>query len=205
VHIRPASDHSLLLSLDSQDEVFRLTLLLHELPGVCNVHPAYNSVLVSFNTLSVEAAALERTVRKLHERAASLPQPAPRTVEIPVHYGGEFGPDLPDVAAFHHLAPEEVVALHSAADYLVSFLGFSPGFPYLDGLPLELATPRLDSPRKHVPAGSVAIGGSHTGIYPLASPGGWRVIGRTPLRLFRPEADPPTLLRMGDHVKFVAA
>jgi KipI family sensor histidine kinase inhibitor len=96
-----------------------------------------------------------------------------------------------------------VVRIHSSADYLVCFLGFSPGYPYLGGMPAEIATPRLSVPRTHVPAGSVAIGGEHTGIYPVASPGGWRIIGRTPLELFRPDRAPVTLLQMGDHVRFV--
>lgn len=126
-----------------------------------------------------------------------------RTVEIPVCYGGDFGPDLADVAKHTGLAPERVVELYSGADYIVYFVGFSTCFPYLGGLPPELATPRLSAPRKHVPVGSVAIGGSQAGIYPLASPGGWRLIGRTSLRLFDPAGSPPPLLRMGDHVRFV--
>ncbi len=127
-----------------------------------------------------------------------------RTIEIPVSYGGVFGPDLDDVARHTGLSPERIVEMHSAARYLVYFLGFSPGFPYLGGLPPELATPRLPAPRKRVPAGSIAIGGSHAGIYPMDSPGGWRLIGRTTVRLFHTEATPPALLRTGDEVRFVA-
>jgi KipI family sensor histidine kinase inhibitor len=125
-------------------------------------------------------------------------------VEIPVAYGGANGPDLDAVAELTGHTPDEVVAMHSGAEYLVYFLGFSPGFPYLGGLPESIAAPRLETPRRRVPAGSVAIGGQQTGVYPIASPGGWRIIGRTPLRLFDPGADPPVLLRMGDHVRFVA-
>jgi KipI family sensor histidine kinase inhibitor len=118
-------------------------------------------------------------------------------------YGGEYGPDLPDVARHTGLSERRVVELHSSADYLVYFVGFSTCFPYLGGLPRELATPRLSAPRKQVPVGSVAIGGPQAGIYPLASPGGWRLIGRTDLQLFDLSASPPPLLRMGDHLRFV--
>ena len=126
-------------------------------------------------------------------------------MEIPACYGAAYGPDLEDVARHAGLSPERVVELHTAADYEVAFVGFATCFPYLAGLPPAIATPRLSAPRKLVPAGSVAIGGSQAGIYPLASPGGWRLIGRTPLRLFDPHGQPPALLRMGDRVRFVAA
>jgi len=121
-----------------------------------------------------------------------------------VQFGGESGPDLEDVARHTGLSPERVVELFTAAVYPVYFVGFSTCFPYLGGLPAELATPRLPAPRKHVPEGSVAIGGSQAGVYPLASPGGWRLIGRTTLQLFDRQATPPPLLRMGDHVRFLA-
>jgi len=127
----------------------------------------------------------------------------PRTVKIPVSYGGQDGPDLEDVARHCGLSAARVIDLHTAPLYLVYFLGFSPGFPYLGGLPGELATPRLATPRKRVPAGSVAIGGSQTGIYPMESPGGWRIIGRTSMLLFNAEAEPPALLRAGDCVRFL--
>jgi KipI family sensor histidine kinase inhibitor len=126
-----------------------------------------------------------------------------RVVEMPVCYGGEFGPDLASVAEHANLTPNQVVELHASASYLVYFLGFSPGFPYLGGLPEKLTTPRLPAPRKRVAAGSVAIGGSQAGIYPIDSPGGWRIIGRTSLRLFDAEARPPALLRAGDNIRFV--
>ena len=183
--IRPASDRSLLvvfgdrICAESYAEVARLTHSLAGARGILNLHPAYASVLIDFD-------------------------PLPRLVEIPVRFGGEFGPDLEDVAHHTGLAPERVVDLFAAADYLVYFVGFSTCFPYLGGLPAELATPRLSAPRKNVPEGSVAIGGSQAGVYPLASPGGWRLIGRTALRLFDPQGAPPPLLRMGDRVRFLA-
>ena len=204
-----SSDRSLLLvfgdeiSLEAQRDVLRLTPLLQAVRAVVNVHPAYASILIEFNPLETGHCDLERAAGELYAQAAIAPLPMPRTVEIPVCYGGDYGPDLQDVAAVVGRSPAEVVAIHSGADYLVCFLGFSPGFPYLSGMPESIAAPRLATPRSRVPAGSVAIGGRQTGVYPLASPGGWRLIGRTPLRLFQPDGDPPVLLRMGDHVKFV--
>lgn len=144
------------------------------------------------------AAAVAASLRDLTEE--SLPEP--RTVEIPVCYGNEYGPDLDEVARQHQLSPEAVVALHVGGTYRVYMLGFAPGFPYLGGLAPAIATPRRAEPRTAVPAGSVGIGGSQTGIYPLVLPGGWQLIGRTPLRLFDPAREPPTLLAVGDAVRF---
>lgn len=203
-----ASDRSLLLVFGAEitpaahRDVLRMTALVRGAPGVVNVHPAYASILIDFDPLATGHRDLERTAAELYARAPET-LPEPRRVEIPVCYGGEYGPDLEDVAALNGLAPEEVVAIHAGAEYLVYFLGFSPGFPYLGGMPESIAAPRLETPRKRVPAGSVAIGGRQTGVYPLASPGGWRIIGRTSLALFQPDADAPVLLQMGDHVKFV--
>jgi KipI family sensor histidine kinase inhibitor len=126
-----------------------------------------------------------------------------RLVEIPVRYGGADGPDLGEVAAHAGLTESQVVVLHASVEYDVYMVGFSPGFPYLAGLPERLAMPRRATPRVRVPAGSVAIGGLQTGVYPLASPGGWRLIGRTPLPLFDPRREPPVLLSLGDRVRFV--
>jgi inhibitor of KinA len=209
VTIRPASDRSLYLifgeeiSLDMHRAVARATRALEGIRGIQNLHPGYASVLVDFDPrlfTHAEASALLRERLLAHE--ADRP-PEPRHVEIPVVYGGEAGPDLGDVARHTGLSSERVIELHSAGEYFVYFVGFSTCFPYLGGLPPELATPRLPAPRKHVPVGSVAIGGPQAGIYPLVSPGGWRLIGRTSLRLFDPDAVPPPLLRMGDRVRFV--
>ena len=209
VRIIPASDRSLLVSLgeeisiDTHRAVLRLTRSLEGVPEVLNLHPAYASVLIDFDPRRHPHAAIEDLIR---ERLETAPEPEPsesRMVEIPVQYGGDFGPDLNDVARHTGLAPERVVEIHSSAEYLVYFLGFSPGFAYLGGMPPEISTPRLASPRRQVPAGSVAIGGSQTGVYPLATPGGWRIIGRTSLKLFDAQSDPPALLRMGDRVRFI--
>jgi inhibitor of KinA len=205
-----ASDHSLLVSfgdevsIEIHHNVLRLSVLLQGLPELLNVNPGYCSVLVSFDLRRTEMAAVESMMREVLVRLASVPLPAARTVEVPVRYGGADGPDLEEVARLHGIAADEVVRIHSTPQYLVYFVGFSPGFPYLGGMPPAIATPRLATPRRLVPAGSVGIGGDHTGVYPVASPGGWRIIGRTPLQIFRADRDPMTLLSMGDYVRFVA-
>jgi KipI family sensor histidine kinase inhibitor len=209
VTIRATSDRSLLVSFaaeitpEAHREVVRLTHALHGIRGILNLHPAFCSVLVDFDPRLREHEEVEAIIRMHAGSAARQPEPQPRTVEIPVVYGGAAGPDLEDVARHTGLAPRRVIEMHAAAEYVVYFVGFSTCFPYMGGLPPELATPRLAAPRKHVPAGSVAIGGNQAGVYPLASPGGWRIIGRTPLRLFDPAATSPPLLRMDDRVRFI--
>ena len=208
--VRPASDSSLLvsfgdaISIEAHQQVLRLTTALAVLPvGIRNLHPAFASVLIDFDPRRRSHLEIETLIRERVSAPATTAHVENRLVEIPVRYGGPDGPDLEDVARHTGFDPARVVELHTAAEYEVYFLGFSPGFPYLGGMPQELATPRLPAPRKRVPAGSVAIGGAQTGIYPLESPGGWRLIGRTSLRLFDPAAEPPALLRMGDRVRFV--
>ena len=210
MEIRPASDRSLLvsfgegISLDLHREVLQFLRAFETVPpGILNLHPAFASILIDFDPRRWSHAAVEDLVGKRLAEAEGAGPPEVRAIEIPVRYGGEFGPDLDDVARHTGLPPAEVVRLHASGSYLVYFLGFSPGFPYLGGMPPELATPRLAAPRKRVPAGSIAIGGSQTGVYPVESPGGWRIIGRTELRLFDPQAVPPALLRAGDSVRFV--
>jgi KipI family sensor histidine kinase inhibitor len=209
VTIRPASDRSLLvsfgeeISLDAYHHVDHLTRCLLGVRGILNLHPAYTTVLVDFDPRLHLHSEVETIIR---ERFASAPRHErgeERTVAIPVNFGGECGPDLEDVARHTGFTAQRVIELYCAAEYQVFFVGFSTCFPYMGGLPAELATPRLSAPRKHVPEGSVAIGGSQAGVYPLASPGGWRLIGRTAMRLFDPAESPPALLRMGDRVRFV--
>jgi inhibitor of KinA len=212
ISLLPASDHSVLvtlgneISLEVYGRVRRFCALLersgHEAIG--NYYPAYASVLVSFEPGAARLEEVGRFLESLLWEVESTPLPDARLIEIPVCYGGELGPDLEDVARYAKLPPAEVVRLYSSAEYFVHFLGFVPGFPYLGGLAPAIAAPRLATPRKKVPAGSVAIGGSQAGVYPIESPGGWRLIGRTPLRLFTPEEDSPVLLRMGDRVRFVS-
>ncbi|NWG12871.1 MAG: 5-oxoprolinase subunit PxpB [Acidobacteria bacterium] len=210
IQVHFASDRSLLVMLgneisrEQQRKVAQLCAVIERdrYGAVQNVHPAYGSVLITFDPRRTSAASMAAAARKWLERMSSIELPPARRVEIPVCYGSSFGPDLPDVAAHTGLSCDDVVRIHSSAEYFVYFLGFSPGFPYLGDLPRELAVPRLGTPRTRVPAGSVAIGGTQTGVYPLASPGGWRIIGRTPLKLFEPLGESPTLLQMGDLVNF---
>lgn len=183
------------------------------IPGFAELVPAYTTITVHYDPrIAAEAGApADDIVGWLSTRAELAldklpPKPTRKgnTVEIPVCYGGEFGPDLARVAAQAKLSPEEVIRRHSEGRYVVHLVGFSPGFPYLGGMDVALATPRLAQPRAQVPAGSVGIAGVQTGVYPVATPGGWNLIGRTPLKLFRLEDDPPALLQAGDRVKFKA-
>lgn len=204
--MRAVSDHAVLLvpADDAPAAVPGLVAALTRAglgPGTC-VQPAYASVLIRFEPRAQALAVLMARI------AAILPQPdapalPPRLVEIPVVYGGAAGPDLDEVAARTGLSAGAVVERHAAARYTVAFLGFAPGFAYLVGLPGELGVPRLAAPRARVPAGSVAVAGGQAGVYPLDGPGGWRILGRTPLPMFDPEAPAPTLLRAGDAVRFV--
>jgi KipI family sensor histidine kinase inhibitor len=207
-----ASDRSLLIYLGdtpSEDVHRRVVSLLRvlerePLPGIVNLHPAYCSILAVFDPLQCTHADLELELVRCAGSAENI-LPVPRTIEIPVHYGAEYGPDLEEIAVLHGLTVNQVIELHSAPTYSVRFLGFLPGFPYLAGLPAELATPRLDVPRPRVPAGSVGIAGSQTGIYPFTTPGGWRLVGRTELEIFRVDRNPPALVNIGDSVRFVPA
>jgi inhibitor of KinA len=193
------------ITLKAHEQVRRLLRLLELEPiaGMRNVHPAHCSLLVKFDALRWRHEELEEKLRGYLGRLEEVGLPQPKQVEIPVCYGGEFGPDLNDVAALHAMTPGQVIELHASTTYLVYFLGFVPGFAYLGELPEELVTPRLPAPRKRVPAGSVGIAGNQTGVYPFATPGGWRLLGRTPLAMFRAERDGLSLLAIGDRVRFV--
>jgi inhibitor of KinA len=185
-----------------------------QLSGVIEIAPAYTTVAVFFDPTRVVSGGAEpdrlfdslaerirealSDAREVHHRLES------RLIEVPVCYEVEFALDLEDVAQRASVHWKEVVDLHCSAEYRVHCLGFTPGFPFLSGLPSKLVTPRRSTPRKEIPAGSVAIGGAQTGIYPIKSPGGWNVIGRTPLSLFDPEENLPALLRAGDRVRFHA-
>jgi KipI family sensor histidine kinase inhibitor len=171
-------------------------------PRIRNLHPAYASLLIDFDPLQLTHHELSTVVQQLALASGSTVDRAANLVTIPVCYDIDFGPDLPDVAQHASLSVDEVVRLHSAPTYRVYFLGFTPGFVYLGGLPQVLHTPRLTTPRLSVAGGSVGIAGGQTGIYPFDSPGGWKLIGRTPLRMFDPEATPPTRLQPGDWMKF---
>jgi inhibitor of KinA len=184
----------------------------HPFPGFTEHVPAFTTLTVYYNPwLASQAGRLDpyaEVERQLQELLSQVQVPvdsvAAPIVEIPVCYGGSFGPDLKWVARHTALTPEQVVALHTAPEYLVYMIGFAPGFPYLGGMNEQLAAPRKDQPRAEVPAGSVGIAGKQTGIYSLPTPGGWQLIGRTPRRLFTPEAASPSLLRAGQRLRFVS-
>lgn len=165
------------------------------------VVPTYTSIYVYYDPLKINYQEILKAVEPF--LSAEPKEEEHRVVEIPTVYGGEFGPDIEFVANYNGLTVDDVIELHSKPSYRVYMLGFTPGFAYLGGMDERIATPRLEKPRLKVPAGSVGIAGKQTGIYPLESPGGWRLIGRTPLRLFDPNKALPTLLQPGDYVKFV--
>jgi len=170
--------------------------------GVVETVPAYASLLVVFDPLQASPEALKRQIIGLCDFEDAGPSEDRTVVEIPVVYGGEAGPDLDAVAAHHGLSREAVIGLHTGTVYRVYMIGFTPGFPYMGELPEALDTPRRDTPRTHIPKGSVAIAQRQTGIYPAVSPGGWQIIGRTPVALFDPCIETPSFLTMGDAVRF---
>ncbi len=208
---RPVGDAALVVefgeaidpAINQRVQAFAQRLEVARLPGITDIVPTYRSVLIHYDPLPLSYGEVTAWA-KAQSQLAGLPVSARHNrIEIPGIYGGDFGPDLDFVARYHHVSPEDVIRLHSSADYTVYMMGFMPGFPYLGGLPPELETPRLETPRTLVRAGSVGIAGKQTGIYPLDSPGGWRVIGHTSARLFDPALDPPVLLAPGDTVRFV--
>jgi inhibitor of KinA len=186
------------------------------IPGIIELAPAYTSVAVFFDPTVVAKATktpdnvFDSLATRIRDAVAARADPGwkirsrSQTVEIPVCYDPEFALDIDDVARRANVSSGEVVNLHTSAEYRVACIGFVPGFPFLTGLPKILATPRRNVPRKEIPPGSVGIGGAQTGIYPLRSPGGWNLIGRTPLRLFDPQKNPPTLLHAAESVRFRA-
>ncbi len=212
VRIVPSSDRALLVVFDDAitaggaRAVRSLTVWLTEEPidGVVDLHPAYGSVLVASDPSRIALPRLDEALRERLARLQARPGPRARSHTFQVRYGGEDGPDLAEVARLLGLSQGEIVALHTGADYEVRFIGFAPGFPYLAGLPAALATPRREAPRRQVPAGSVAVAGAQAGIYALATPGGWNLLGRTSAVIFDPRRDPPGLLAPGDRVRFVA-
>ncbi|EIJ46958.1 allophanate hydrolase subunit 1 [Herbaspirillum sp. GW103] len=188
-------------TLPQQQRIWALATLASEWEEVSEVVPGMNNLTLITRRPVADLDTLSERILKTWPRLASAGSEG-RTVEIPVVYGGNVGPDLDNVARHTGLSTGEVIERHSNAEYVVYFLGFLPGFAYMGGLDTSLATPRHTTPRVSIPAGSVGIGGEQTGIYPMASPGGWQLIGRTALQLFDPSQQPPTLLRPGDRVRF---
>ncbi|MYC06905.1 MAG: 5-oxoprolinase subunit PxpB [Chloroflexi bacterium] len=172
-------------------------------PGVFDFLPTYRSVLVYFDPLVATSGEVQDSIERLLQRAQSTDTSTRNVVHLPTLYGGDLGPDIAFVAQHSGIDEQEVIRMHSGTDYLVYMMGFSPGFAYLGGLDERLATPRLQSPRTEIPPGAVGIAETQTGVYPVASPGGWQLIGRTPVRLFDPARERPVLLNAGDYVRFV--
>lgn len=171
-------------------------------PAITEVVPTYRSATVHYRPEVFSYEELNQLLAPLAQGSAEEGEELP-VVEIPVCYGGEYGPDLEEVAQHCSLTPEEVIARHTAPTYRIYMLGFTPGFPYLGGMDPSIAAPRRKEPRIHIPAGSVGIAGEQTGVYPIVSPGGWQLIGRTPLRLFDPQREQPILLSAGAGIRFV--
>jgi len=192
------------ITRQANEKVRKLLRLLQVEPvaNVWNLHPAYCSLLVKFDALRMRHEELEEVLRGYLARLEDVRLPEARLVEIPVCYGGAFGPDLAAVCALRGLTEARAIELHASVEYLVYFLGFVPGFAYLGELPEELVTPRLASPRRTMPAGSVGIAGNQTGVYPFATPGGWQLLGRSPVKMFQADRDGLSLLSIGDRVRF---
>ena len=207
---RIMGDRSLLVELGDEISpsvnrwVRKLCVALMKSPvaGLVETVPAYRSLLITYDPLNTDVATLKNWIKDLQEKMEGIHIPELKTVEIPVAYGADYGPDLEWVAGYHNIGVEEVIQLHTGTTYQVYMIGFTPGFPYMGELPERLATPRRETPRITIPEGSVAIAQRQTGIYPVKSPGGWHILGRTPMKLFNPLQIPPTLLEMGDLVRF---
>ena len=212
ISVIPLGDRALTLDVPGADDATSRDLVRCLQAAVRADAPAAITALVpAIRTLTVHYDPLRTTYAALHEYLATTidritvtPEPPREPVIIPVCYGGEFGPDLEHLASVHQVSTDDIVAAHTGAAYTVAMIGFLPGFPYLEGLPPALHTPRRAEPRTAVPAGSVGIGGSSTGVYPFVSPGGWHLIGRTPRRLFNAQRESPSLLLAGDQVRFTA-
>jgi inhibitor of KinA len=210
IHSYLMGDRGLLLefgdgiSLEVNEKVRRMALTIQKekIEGIIEIVPTYRSLLIIYNPLIISIEDLEKRLQQMEWEFQQIPFPGPTLTQIPVVYGGPYGPDMEGVAEYLQIAPEKVIQLHCSKPYLIYMIGFMPGFPYMGELPEKLAMPRLKTPRLSVPAGSVAIAQKQTGIYSMESPGGWQILGRTPVKLFDPEKEPPSLLRMGDFVHF---
>lgn len=210
LRFKPAGDKALVVECGDtiSEEVNRRVRMIgwaiqqRNIPEVQEIIPTYRSLLVLYRPELIAPADLAAEINQCASEATGGEMPEPRINVIPVAYGGEYGPDLEYIAKLNGLTPAEVIELHSNRDYLIYMLGFTPGFPYLGGVADKIAAPRLTNPRLRIPAGSVGIAGKQTGIYPVESPGGWRLIGRTPLRLYDQDAARPVLLRAGDYIRF---
>ena len=211
IRILTAGDSSLLIefgkeiSPDINKRISATVQLMKEqhIEGVVDVIPAFASLLINYDPRVITYAALVKRMKHLLKVDAKVEKEVKRIFEIPVCYGGEFGPDLANIAKHAGLSEQEVIDIHSSRDYLIYMLGFLPGFCYLGGLDERIFTPRLVNPRIRIEAGSVGIGGSQTGIYPLESPGGWQLMGKTPVKTYDPDRETPILVEAGDYIRFI--
>ena len=192
------------ISHEVNNRVRRMALAIRSeaIEGIIETVPTYRSLLVIYNPLTLPLDQLKKRLQKIEEGLQETPFPEPKLTRIPAVYGGAYGPDLEFVAGYHQISREEVVRLHCSKPYFIYMIGFMPGYPYMGELPEALIMPRLKTPRLYVSKGSVAIAQKQTGIYSMESPGGWQIIGRTPVELFDPDREPPALLQMGGLVQF---
>jgi KipI family sensor histidine kinase inhibitor len=192
------------ISADVNRRVQELMLRLQQanLPGVRELAPSYRSLLVVFDPLTIAPEKLKAAITDVAARPGGSELPQAKLITVPVFYGGDYGPDLEWVAGHLGISTEEVIRLHTETVYRVYMIGFTPGYPYMGELPAPLVVPRRSTPRTRVPKGSVGMAQRQTGIYPVESPGGWQIIGWTPIELFDPKRQMPSLLEMGDRVKF---
>ena len=192
------------ISLEINHKVMALKMVLEQKPirGIVEMIPTYCSLLIQYDPMELRYGQLRDRLEALVTQLDEVEMPPKQVVEIPVAYGGEYGPDLGEVARAHNISEEEVIKLHSEPEYPIYMLGFVAGFPYLGGMNKAIATPRKKSPRLKIEAGSVGIAGEQTGIYSVESPGGWQIIGRTPLKLYDVNRNEPVLLKAGQYIKF---
>lgn len=193
------------ISIETNQRIrsFVICLENEQIEGIIEWIPTYTAVTIYYDPYKITYDKLKQKMIMLEDKLSDVDIPAAKIIHIPTYYGEEFGPDLQAVAKHNGLDEQEVVAIHSSGTYLVYMIGFTPGFPYLGGMSNKIATPRLAVPRTKIAAGSVGIAGEQTGIYPMETPGGWQLIGRTPLRLYDPMKETPILLEAGNYLKFI--
>lgn len=186
-------------------KIRNLTLAMERegIVGIIETIPTYRSLMVIYEPMIIELDELIGKVKSIETRMDAMKLPHAKVIEIPTLYGGEYGPDIEFVAQHNKISIEDVINIHTSMEYLIYMIGFTPGFPYLGGMKDKIATPRLQIPRTKIPVGSVGIAGNQTGIYPIESPGGWQLIGRTPVKLYDPYRKNPILFNAGDYIKFV--